>query len=104
MWEIEPDVQRVWVTHHVHIPWNRRSEFKTGNHYSIYVDVEESGLIQLNETTWWNGKRADKLTYEERREVYEFLIEWELASWRAIGPEDSELFALKKLDPEYGLE
>lgn len=36
------------------------------------------------------------LTNAQRIEIYDLLVEDELAVWRAIGPEDSELFATDK--------
>lgn len=70
------------------------------NRYNIYVEVDEYGQISIQDHTFFLGKDFRSMSWEERREVYSVLVEWELAEWRSIGPEDSELFATKKLEPK----
>jgi hypothetical protein len=96
LWEVEPVVNFAWHTWNIRIPEVRDMR--------LYIEVEESGMIQLNSYSFFNGKKEADMSFDERREVYEYLCEWELAVWRRIGPEDSELFATEKLDPEFGLE
>jgi hypothetical protein len=45
----------------------------------------------------WFGKLAGDMTWEERKEIYEFLYEWEFIKKVNIGPEQYEWFATKKL-------
>ena len=77
----------------------------------ILVDVDEYGNlgvisafgfgdIDLNPKD--RSKRAEN--FMNRQSIYTYLQEFELVTWRQIGPEDSEIFATKKLDPEFGLE
>lgn len=102
--EYEPILSgTMWTTYGIRFP--RPSEMKSADiPYFLYVEVDTSGMISLSPYTYWQGKKEKDLTWEERREVYEFLIEWEFAEWRRVGPEDSELFATKKLSEEFGLD
>jgi hypothetical protein len=73
-----------------------RSLDQTRGHICVYVEVDnEYGLISLSNHTVWFGRSVN--SHETRMEIYEWLVEWELAEWKAIGPEDSELFATEKL-------
>jgi len=65
--------------------------------FSLYVGVREDGLIEMQNSTYWFGKKWPDMSWDEKREVYDFLTEWEYAEWKQIGPEDSELFAMEKL-------
>lgn len=56
--------------------------FARDNTY-VHITVDRHGYVQLD------GRSGDS---EHRVESIEFLIEEEVAEWRAIGPEDSELF------------
>lgn len=94
--ENEPQAKFVWNTFVLRIPDVRDM--------AIYVSVQTDGLLNVEDITWFDGKRFGDMEFNERREIYDYLCEWELAAWRRIGPEDSELFALKKLDPTYGIE
>jgi hypothetical protein len=99
----EPVVKPAWRTFCIRIP----NLFGT----VIYLDVDDNDysdppwetqslyMIQgFNERiSSWFGKRVDKMTYDERKEIWEWLTEWELVVLRKIGPEDSEYFATDKL-------
>jgi len=90
----------IWLIH----PPDKTTPRKWNDRFRLYVHVESDGLIGLESHTHWFGKHYDDTDYPDRQEIYEYLVEWELAEWRRIGPEDSELFATKLLDPELGLE
>jgi hypothetical protein len=66
----------------------------------IYVEVDKWGVISIGEATRFPVEGYSKDVYAHQREVMDYLVEWELAEWRAIGPEDSELFATEKLTGE----
>jgi hypothetical protein len=76
----------------------------------ICVDVDEYGSIELvsarsfGDITLNNPQVSMQEAHANRMEVFNYLTEFELATWRPIGPEDSEIFATKKLDPEFGIE
>ena len=101
--ENAPTVKPAWRTYCIRIP-NVRDTV-------IYLDVDDNDYSELpwetqslymiqgfNESiSSWFGRRIDKMTYKEREEIWEWLIEWELVVLRKIGPEDSEYFATDKL-------
>lgn len=72
----------------------------------VTVSVDDTGLLNIERASGF-GILPDDATglmkHKQRLEVYEWLIEHELATWERIGPEDSEVFATKKLDPERGI-
>lgn len=100
--ENEPKVNFTERVYRVSFP--RPTEVKSSDAYALYVGVDNYGMIAIHPHSYWFGMNVDQLKFEERQEIYEFLIEWELAVWRKIGPEDSELFATTKLDKEFGLD
>lgn len=63
----------------------------------VYVEVDQYNMITVDRarTTWIRGFSPSE--NKTLMEIYEWLIEWELAEWRDIGPEDRELFATEKL-------
>lgn len=68
--------------------------------YWIYIEVDQYGMLILQDHTFFCGKTFRNMSRNERSEVYEFLVEWELAEWKQIGPEDRELFATERLTRE----
>lgn len=96
----EPVSKLAWRTYRLTIP-GHESEVR------LFVSVEPYGMLSLDErmSTWFHVMKTDGMfNHDTRREIYEWLKEWEFAVWKRIGPEDTELFATKKLDPDYGLE
>lgn len=77
--------------------------FKRDTCINIGVHIDSYGIIE-DVTGMFCGKHLTFLNYSEKREAYHYLQEWELISMRPIGPEDSEWFANKSLNEEYGLE
>lgn len=101
--EYEPVVSEAYTVYGIRFP--RPAEVKSSDiPYFLWVGVDNYGVISLESHTHWYGKREPELDWVERMAIYEFLVEWELAEWRNIGPEDRELFATKKLSQEHGLE
>jgi hypothetical protein len=67
------------------------------NPFHLYVGVHHDGLVSVLDHPFWFGVKFKDMNHEQRRDVYEYLTEWEFAEWVQIGPEDSELFATDKL-------
>ena len=63
---------------------------------SVFVAVDNYSLVQID-SGMWMGEKIDTTNHKQVREILDWLIEWEYATWRPIGPEDSEVFALDKL-------
>jgi hypothetical protein len=100
--ENKPETKFTGHTWQINLPRKEAGKLSTKTPV-IWLEVDTIGIITLH-SGWWLGKRVSELSFAERREVFEWLTEWELAVWRAIGPDDSEIFATKKLDPELGIE
>jgi hypothetical protein len=104
--ENEPEVGFVHKTYRVKVPMKRSMELPTNWLPFVYVEVDEYGMINIDRNhTMWFGDRltqvdASKSVSQMYKEIYGWLVEWELARWIPIGPEDSELFATKKLTGE----
>jgi hypothetical protein len=97
-------VEEKGVVYRLTLSDTSRSKIKTGYVPSIWVEVEiETGMINVQDHSRFNGKDFRNMEYEERREVYDWLTEWEYAAWHRIGYDDTELFATKKLSPDYGV-
>ena len=91
--EIWNDDQKPVVHEHGKIYWIRTPDHKHG----AFVEVElESGMVGIS-TSWGFGDPNAK-EWQRNREAMDWLVEWELAEWKNIGPEDAELFATKKLE------
>lgn len=102
--ENAPLIQFYSSIYRVTIP--RPAEFPTGEIPFVYVEVDNFGMISVDQRqTYWSGTRLRTLDIvDDNRavnsllvEIHNWLVEWELAEWKAIGPEDSELFATEKL-------
>lgn len=94
--ENAPYVKQTSVVYIVRSP--RPAEMKSEDVIRLYVEVDISdGLATLQPYSSFQGKNYKDMDHSERREVYDYLIEWELLEWRKIGPEDSELFATNNL-------
>lgn len=96
----EPQVVESGHVWSVGIPWDKESRMYPVN---LWVSVDRYGLIDKLEGTF-QGVHTNTMEWEQSRKIYEYLQEWELVTLRKIGPEDSEWFATKKLDKEYGVE
>lgn len=96
---LEPVPVEWSTTYLIHLPDSFRSKVPQVNFvpFTIYVDVMEDGLLTLNHHTVWYGKTIKDMKWDEEKEILDYLIEWELARWVRIGPEDSEVFATEKL-------
>ena len=102
--ECKPVAQFYSTMYRVSIP--RPAEYPTGEIPFVHVEVDYLGMVTIDrDRTFWSGTRLRTLDIvnDNRsvnsllQEIYDWLVEWELAEWRAIGPEDSELFATEKL-------
>jgi len=94
--ENEPVFSEVWTTYLVKLPHN--TSRKSDEMVFVYVEVDQYGLVSLDrQHTIWFGEKYSMSSHELARSIYEWLVEWEFAEWKAIGPEDSELFATEKL-------
>lgn len=102
--ENKPVVHFYSTTYRVSI--SRPAEVLTRDIPFVYVEVDYLDMISIDRSrTNWSGQRLGNLDIvtDNRsvnslmQEIYEWLVEWELAEWKAIGPEDSELFATEKL-------
>jgi len=81
----EPKVQKAYTT--VRFSFGDNT-IRTRNYVALYIDVDTFDIVSPNDRN---------MQYEEARQVYDWLVENDYAEWRAIGPEDSELFATDKL-------
>ena len=63
---------------------------------SIWVNVDTYDELSVEKGTWL-GEPVDRQNWAQVREILDWLVEWEYAEWRRIGPEDSEVFATEKL-------
>lgn len=93
----EPEVKFSWHTIRVTIP---------GEKYTyIFVEIEPHGLVGgIEDHSLWFGRRYENMSFPERKEIWDWLVEWELVALRKVGYDDSEYFATKKLDSEFGLD
>jgi hypothetical protein len=89
--ENEPEIHEWATVYLVKIPFKPTHPTRT----AVYVEVDEYGVISIHPYAVWSGHKPK--THQQLMEIYEWLVEWELAEWKAIGPEDSELFATEKL-------
>lgn len=92
--EYEPIVNQHSRIYRIVIPkWDERRSIDNG---FVYVEVDNYGIISIQEkcTTWFG---EDISQPSVRRDITSWLVEWELAEWKQIGSEDSELFATDRL-------
>src|SRR5580765_8574595 len=96
---------------YVSLPHSTRQQFtrSADNPIHLIIGIDSYGQIGIEEGTRWYGKKYQGamnsddmknpalIQAEDRKEIYDWLIEWEYAEWRRIGPEDSELFVTIKL-------
>jgi hypothetical protein len=100
-------VTRLAVVHRIRVAPPRK---EGSPKIAVGVIVEETGQLEIDYAHGFGEIRGSQGTgitrehFDNRMEVYGYLVEWELAEWRQIGPEDSEIFATKKLDPEWGID
>lgn len=97
----KPDVKEAWEVWNIRIPGERDTV--------IYLEVDHADTVDypwqeeyryvhgFGEYSRWFGKDVDKMTWEERKEIWEWLVEWELVALLPIGPDDKEYFATKEL-------
>lgn len=92
--ENKPHVEESCRIYSVRFP--RPTEVKRDEVYWLYVSVDEYDYAEIMGYSSFGGKSYKNMDFEDRKEVHDFLIEWEILEWRRIGPEDSELFATKE--------
>jgi hypothetical protein len=92
--ENAPIVNEVATVYSLRIP--RDLTRRTSDSANVYVEVDQYGMMNIHTGTYW-FRRDWKQDYSIQREIMDWLVEWEYAEWRQIGPEDSELFATEKL-------
>lgn len=63
----------------------------------VYASVDNYDEVNIEDQTYWFGKKASNMTWEEKQEIWEWLGEWDYAERKKIGPEDYEWFATQKL-------
>lgn len=78
------------------------------NPIRVVIGIDAYGMISLEMGTSWYGRKYKGamghndlydprvMQPDDHMAAYNWLIEWELAEWRSIGPEDKELYATKK--------
>ena len=99
--ENAPYVWESHTTYGLRLPYP--AKFKTDKQPFVYVEVDTYGMVNIDRhRTRWFGldltdKDAGRSVYQIEMQIYEWLVEWELAVWKQIGPEDREIFATAKL-------
>lgn len=94
--ENEPETHYWSKVYLVRIP--RASERTSSEQFFVYVEVDQYDIISIGGDSSWFGNKVDRDNIH--KEIYDWLVEWELAEWKQIGPEDSEIFATEKLTKE----
>lgn len=94
--EYEPKSFHYAVVYRVEFPRDKQPQ-ASWTPYRLYVEVDNYDQVHISDNSYWFGKHWHDMSWAERREVWDVLVEWELFEWRRIGPEDSELFATDKL-------
>lgn len=94
--ENEPVITSIATEYIVTLPRGRHR--KISEDVAIYVQVETGPTpsllsIQFDKGNWMGRPPR----WDDYKEIRDWLIEWELAESRQIGPEDSELFATEKM-------
>ena len=89
----EPDAKQTAVVYRVMLDTTKTPRELYTN---VGVGVDNYSLVHIDGGQWL-GQRIDTTNHTQVREILDWLIEWEYAEWRRIGPEDSEVFALDKL-------
>jgi hypothetical protein len=91
-----PKIFTVSTVYLVRFP--RPAEVHSNESYSLYIEIDEYDyLVGIQPHSNFFGKKYGDMDHDEKRIVWDWLMEMELLEWRRIGPEDSELFATKRL-------
>jgi hypothetical protein len=101
-------VAKLTVVHRIRVASPLKPKRGPKPRIGIGVTVDETGYLEIDYAYGFGEIRGSAVGitrehFANRQEVYNYLVEWELATWQPIGPEDSEIFATKKLDPEWGI-
>jgi hypothetical protein len=101
--DMEPKVTLGDIIVEIRVPLDRMKH-KTNEMGSATLTIErESGYVAGFDWYWFGVKNPRSYNKENwhlldvRKEVVDWLHEWELIETRPIGPEDSEYFATDKL-------
>ena len=86
------------VCEYAKVYWLKIDDKKTGreNFTNVFITVDPYDMINLDSGQFL-GESIDTTNHKRCLEIYGWLVEWEYAEWKKIGPEDSELFASDKL-------
>ena len=96
----EPIVRFNQAVYYVGLPSEVQMTMPTNEIPYVYVGVDKYGLVELVNFNWFGQYSRNVDSTKQggiRREIYQWLEEWEIIESRRIGPEDSEWFATKKL-------
>jgi hypothetical protein len=93
----EPVATYNQTIYRVTIPQAQHSGIKTRDIPFAYIGVDIYGLIEIMSYAWDGEYSSHGVSNRVHTEIFKWLVEWELAEWRSIGPEDSDLFATSKL-------
>jgi hypothetical protein len=96
--ENEPLVMQRYETYVVTLPSPIREALGRGNYPWVFLNVYEDGLATLDNCSSWFNEATRHVSSEVaiRREIWEWLVEWELVELKPIGPEDWEYFITSK--------
>jgi hypothetical protein len=102
VYDDEPSSKINYVTYCVWFPYDKLpkpipSPYRNFVPYLLFINVDETNVATIADNSMWFGKLAGDMTWEQRKEIYEFLYEWEFIKKVNIGPEQYEWFATKKL-------
>jgi hypothetical protein len=91
--ENEPVVDETARVYHLALD-RHRTGFR--NWITVLISVDNYEMIHIDQGHWF-GEKIDITNHTQMLEIYEWLVEWDYAEWKKIGPEDSELFATERL-------
>lgn len=96
--ENKPEVKFFRAVYRLELPWQVQRTFDRvlDVPFHVCIAVADDGLVDLEPNTWWFGKQVKDMDWNERREILDWLVEWEIAEWKAISPEDAELFVTQE--------
>jgi hypothetical protein len=100
---MEPKVQRGDIIVRIDVPVDPMAVTSKGTGWAILHIERESEYISSFDWYWFGERSSHSYNSENwhllttRKEVVEWLHEWELIETRPIGPEDAEYFATDKL-------
>ncbi len=94
-----PVTKQSYVVYVIELPLKVKKSWARAmyNPFTLWVGVSEDDTLHVIEHSIWFGKMHNELPREIQRDIVDYLIEWELAEWKQIGPEEKELFATEKL-------